>query len=100
VPLIRVRKLTQTCERSPSQWQGTTDDGLFVYVGYRWGFLSIGTGVTESEAIANRNNVFEKRLGDSLDGTLEYEKLRDVTRALIEWPEGFDQDFSRRVIQT
>jgi hypothetical protein len=100
VPLIRVRKLTQACERSPSQWEGTTDDGLFIYVRYRSGRLSIGTGVTESEAIGNRNNVFEKQLGDSLDCSLEYEKLRDVTRGIIEWPEGFDQDFSRRVTQT
>jgi hypothetical protein len=90
VPLIHVRKLTQTCQRSPSQWEGTTADGLFIYVRFRWGRLTIGTGVTESEAIGNHNNVFEKQLGHNLDGTLEYEKLRDVTRAIIEWPEDFD----------
>jgi hypothetical protein len=38
--------------------------------------------MTESEAIENRNNVFEKQLGHNLDGTLEYEKLRDATRAI------------------
>ncbi len=90
MPLIHVRNLTQTCERSPSQWEGTTADGLFIYVRYCWGRLTIGTGVTESEAIGNHNKVFEKQLGHNLDGTLEYEKLRHVTRAIIEWPEEFN----------
>jgi hypothetical protein len=41
MPATRVSKLIQTCKGSPSQWEGLTDDGQFIYVRYRWGCLSI-----------------------------------------------------------
>jgi hypothetical protein len=82
----RVSKLTQTCEQNPAQWEGRTVDGLFIYVRYRWGWLSIGSGATAAEAVENDNNLFEKQLGNKLDGVLEYEKLREVTAGVIEWP--------------
>ena len=84
---IRVSRLTQTCERSPSQWEGLTDDGQFVYVRYRWGCLSIGSGKTIDEAVTNANNLFEKSFGDKRDGYLEYDMLREVTAGVIDWPE-------------
>jgi hypothetical protein len=34
MPATRVSKLTQTCKASPSQWEGLTDDGQFIYVRY------------------------------------------------------------------
>jgi hypothetical protein len=82
----RVSKLTQTCERDPSQWEGRTFDGLFVYVRYRWGWLSIGSGTTAVQAVTNDNDLFEKQIGNRLDGELEYEMLREVTAGVIEWP--------------
>jgi hypothetical protein len=83
--------LTQTCERDPSQWDGRTFDGLFVYVRYRWGWLSIGSGTTAVQAVTNDNDVFEKQLGNRLDGKLEYERLREVTAGVIEWPQDFEK---------
>jgi len=56
MPTTRVSKLTQTCKGSPSQWEGLTDDGQFIYVRYRWGCLSIGSGKTMDEAVGNVNN--------------------------------------------
>jgi len=63
VPTPRVSKLTQSCKGSPSQWEGLTDDGQFIYVRYRWGCLAIGSGKTLDEAVENVNNLFEKSLG-------------------------------------
>jgi hypothetical protein len=87
----QISRLTQTSERDPSQWEGRTADGLFVYVRYRWGWLSIGSGATAAQAVANDNNLFEKQLGNRLDGKLEYERLREVTAGVIEWPQDFEK---------
>jgi hypothetical protein len=84
---IRISSVIQTCDRNPSQWEGLTDDGMHVYVRYRWGHLTIGSGKTLDEAVNNRNNLFDKRLGDGLDGCLEYDKLREVTAGVIVWPD-------------
>ena len=86
-PETRVSKLTQTCKASPSQWEGLTDDGQFIYVRYRWGCLSIGSGKTMDEAVENANNLFERVLGDKRDGSLEFDKLREATAGIIAWPD-------------
>jgi len=54
---MRVSSLTQTCERNPSQWEGSTDDGTYIYARYRWGCLSIGSGMTIEEAVKLRNAI-------------------------------------------
>jgi hypothetical protein len=87
MPAIRISRLAQTCKTSPSQWEGLTEDGQFVYVRYRWGCLSIGSGKTLDEAARKGNNLFEKQLGERPDGSLEYDKLREVTAGVIDWPE-------------
>jgi hypothetical protein len=84
---IRVSSLTQTCERNPSQWEGSTDDGTYIYARYRWGCLSIGTGMTIEEAVRNSNNLLQKQLGDNRDGRLEYAKLQEATKGVVDWPE-------------
>ena len=86
---IRVSKLIRTSAQAPSQWEGSTVDGLVVYVRYRWGRLNIGSGATLAEAVKNGNNVFEKQIGSKLDRMLEYDKLREITAGVIEWPENF-----------
>lgn len=88
--MVRVASLTQTCAKSPSQWEGRTNDGQQVYVRYRWGRLTIGIGNTVEEPVKNQNNLFEKQLGDRLDGHLDYAKLRTLTDGLIEWPDSFE----------
>jgi hypothetical protein len=63
MPPTRVSKLTQTCKGNLSQWEGLTDDGQFIYVRYRWGCLSIGSGKTMDEAVENANNLFGEITG-------------------------------------
>jgi hypothetical protein len=90
MPATRVSKLIQTCNGSPSQWEGLTDDGQFIYVRYRWGCLSIGSGKTMDEAVENVNNLFEKSLGHKGDGSLEYAELREATMGVVDWPESLE----------
>jgi len=87
---IVVKTLIRTCERSPSQWEAQTADGRYLYVRYRWGCLEIGMGVSMDAAVANGGNIFEKQLGDKLDGSMELEDLRKATSGLIEWPTAYE----------
>ena len=64
----RVVTLTQTCGACPSQWEGTTDDGRYVYIRYRWGLLTAGIGDSIDEAVADYR--LSKQCGDELDGAI------------------------------
>lgn len=85
---VTINVLEQTCESSPSQWEGRTSDGRFVYVRYRWGRLRIGFGRTMDaaveEAMAERG--ISATLGDRFDGYLEYGQLIAVTSEQVAWP--------------
>ena len=88
--MITVAKITRTCDACPSQWEGTTDADKAVYVRYRWGSLSISIGDTLTQAIRREgpeNSVFEKEIGEGLDGYLTYDELKQHTRGVISWPE-------------
>lgn len=43
--------LIQSCERSPSQWEGALSNGGWLYVRYRHRQLSIGVGASLDQAI-------------------------------------------------
>ena len=49
-PLV-LTELEQTCGMYPSQWEGKTTDGRFVYIRYRHGELSVGVGVDQDDAV-------------------------------------------------
>ena len=83
--VITLTTLIRTCNSCPSQWEGKSCDGRYVYVRYRWGTLSIGIGKSREESIKRSGNLLEKELGDHLDGVLEFEQLRAATAGLIEW---------------
>jgi len=59
--LPTVIELTQTLSACPSQWDGRTKDGEYVYIRYRWGYLSVD--------IAGKN-IFDEQIGGPMDGVL------------------------------
>jgi hypothetical protein len=85
-----VVELAQTCDSCPSQWEGRTEDGRYVYVRYRWGNLQVGFGPTIEAAIFDET--IDRQIGDRLDGSLTYADLVTTTAAVIDWP----RDVSRR----
>ena len=87
---IVVTTLVRTCLRSPSQWEGQTSDGRFVYVRYRWGSLEIGIGQSLEDAISNSGEFFNQQMGERYDGSMEIEQLRHATLEIIEWPQSYD----------
>ena len=53
------------------------DTGQKVGGFYRYGFLIIDV---------EKVSVFSKKIGDDLDGDLDYEELKYVTRQVLTWP--------------
>ena len=82
--MIVVNELELTCSACPAQWEGRTNDGRWVYVRYRSGFLQVGVGDTLSEAVGS--DAIIRKVGDGADGYMTYEELREVTRGLVDWP--------------
>jgi hypothetical protein len=64
--------LEKTCTACPAQWEGELSDGMFFYVRYRYGVLSVGFGQTPDAAIDDQR--FEWELGDGLDGWMEWDQ--------------------------
>lgn len=79
-----VISIKQTCSACPSQWEGRLIDGDYIYVRYRWGGLGVGIGKTRNTAILEDS--FYKSIGDSLDGFLSYEELKEHTKDEFSWP--------------
>ena len=78
-PTITVVDIEWTCIAAPSQWEGRTTDGRWVYIRYRHGRLRVGLGHTIEEAV-HSEGVFGTEVGD--DGFLGYAELRSL---LPEW---------------
>lgn len=62
----KVVELRQTCFGCPSQWEGSTEDGRYVYIRYRWGNLSCEVGNLE---------VYSEQIGDNMDGIIEESQM-------------------------
>ena len=88
--MIKVTDIEMTCGACPSQWEGHTDDDRQIYVRYRWGNLTIEVsepGDTEKNAAVFGELVFEAQCGDGLSGIMSYNKLKELTKDVIEFPE-------------
>lgn len=66
-----VVELRQTCMACPSQWEGRTRDGRYVYIRYRWGHLTWGLGASPDLAVRASMHCDGIHSGDDLDGTLD-----------------------------
>ena len=87
--IIKIQEITKTCESCPAQWEGKTDEGKTVYIRYRWGELTIQVSPEPSNNIyeaVNGVEVINKQLGDSLNGYLTYDELKNATAGIIEFP--------------
>ena len=68
--LCRVKNLTMTCGACPSQWEGWSEDGDFLFVHYRYGILYVEKG---------GERIFYQEIGDSFDGIMSTDEMLDYT---------------------
>jgi len=71
----RIKQLMKTCDMCPAQWEGETVDGQYVYIRYRWGYLSCSI---------NSREIYGKQLGDSLDGAMSTLAMLNLLSGQIE----------------
>ena len=85
----RVASLTQTCERSPAQWEGRLDDGRPVYIRYRHSHLSVQfgeVGGTIGSAIDSDPWFDREMMIDGDAGSASIVRIAEITGLVIDCP--------------
>lgn len=75
--MIKVTKLIRTCSACPSQWEGETEDGRYLYIRYRWGRLRGGVYKSDIDFIKNGGdyNLLVKILTETPDGYMTTKEM-------------------------
>jgi hypothetical protein len=84
-----VSTLKKTCLACPSQWEGALVDGRAVYARFRHGHLSVGIGETIEQAVSSAMSdgaLYNREVGDGLDGFMDLEDLKAHLYGLVEFP--------------
>lgn len=83
-PPLVVDRIRMTCSACPSQWEGTTVDGDWIYVRYRWGYLSLA--LWSDSRGADWTDIYGEERGDEYDGTMNYAELKAAVPAWVTLP--------------
>lgn len=62
--------LVMTSGARPSQWEGRTPEGYYVYICYRHGWLVVGVGWTRDDATSPENQKYAAHIGGPFEGTM------------------------------
>lgn len=85
-PLV-IARIEQTCTACPAQWDAWTDDGEYVYIRYRWGYLFVERAMTPDAWRENDYEVvLEKDIGALWDGQMSYAELTRFTKDVLVLP--------------
>ena len=80
---ILIENFEQTCYACPSQWEGVTEKGEYIYIRYRWGYLRI---------TVDRVEIYGESLSDDgWDGLLDEKDLLPILKKL-----GYEIDYETR----
>ena|ERR1017187_6196920 len=85
---MKITKLTKICVTCPTQYEGETDDGKYVYIRYRFGNFKMEV---------NHEVIFTTSIGNGLGGCIELDKIKELTKHLdIEWPPIVNEEYGGR----
>lgn len=73
---MRVTYLNKTCDACPTQWEGHLDTGEYLYIRFRWGWLSASI-----EKSYGTEQIYSARHGDEYSGLMSTD---DMTQLLSE----------------
>ena len=89
--MITIKTIDYAGGACPYQLEGTTEDGKWIYIRYRGGWLRYV--VRETAAHWARPNEpwydFSKKIGEDLDGWADHDFIYPHLKDLIQFPEGF-----------
>ena len=84
-----IAEMTMTCGACPSQWEGETADGKFVYIRYRHGWFGCGLGDTDYEAVLNEMTPGKQAVfmyvPREADGYMEWDEMMALTADIFDW---------------
>lgn len=80
---LRIRTAEQTCDLSPTQYEGFLDDGRFFYLRYSWGELYLGIGNDLEDALGKMQLIGKP--GEWGDGVLFYDEIVQHTAKHLDW---------------
>jgi hypothetical protein len=89
--MIKLKSLERVCPGCPMMWEGWTEDNLFVFIRYRWGFLRVLVGKTPNENYENDNIfndsdlVYGKTIGDEYDGTMTNKEMMNHLKDILDF---------------
>ena len=69
--MSRHYRFEETCSGCPHQFDVWDGNKKVAYVRYRWGYLSVNPYVSNNDIDFN-TTIFDKQIGDGLDGVLPY----------------------------
>lgn len=72
----RVVRMTQTCNACPAQWEGQTGEGKYIYIRFRYGYLSV-----QLEGIT----IYGNECGDGLDGFMTSAELASQLLGVLDF---------------
>ena len=80
--MLNLKRLTQTSDACPSQWDGELDDGTPVYIRYRWGFLRVDLNPWTEQS----QTVYGQQLGEPLHGCLIEDDMLEAIAGVMRKP--------------
>ena len=82
VPVASLTMITSVC---PTQWEGRTPDGRFIYIRYRGHRLTVGIGDTIDDAVFDESLAVKVNVHDHDSGRLTLEELQQYTGGVLEF---------------
>lgn len=73
----KVKSINQTCDACPSQWEGYTEDNQYIYIRYRWGYLSV--------TLDDQDCIFGEQVGGEFDGIMNSTEMMRLTKNVLDW---------------
>lgn len=70
---MKITSLMQTCFACPSQWEGKTEKGQYLYIRYRWGYLRMTLDGLE---------IYGEQLGGNMAGVISENRIWDILTTL------------------
>ena len=85
--IYKVKSIEKTCNACPSQWEGLTEDGKYIYIRYRHGEFSAAVDSDEDSAVLGKEDVYlELDNGEGYGGGLMgSEQMIELTKDLLDF---------------
>jgi len=88
--MIKIKQFTKTCFACPSQWECLTEDGKYVYIRYRNGYLRTGIADSEEKFWNQDNkeslyNIFNEEIDSEYNGIMKFDEMSLILKDKLDF---------------